>query len=163
MLKVRFVNRNIAEPYTPLGIYVVDQWKRIGVETEHLQLETKAFFDTHATGEFDVTIDFISDYADDPNIQLARFLSPARSPLNVSGSAVPGLDALYDAQAIELDPKRRKALSDEAQTLAIQTANSSMLFWLQRIVVMNARVKGWQLPGSHFTGYELADVRLDPQ
>ena len=160
-LKVRFINRNIGEPYTTLGVYVADQWRRIGVETDHQQLETKLFFDTHKTGEFDATIDFVSDYVDDPNIQFQRFLTPARSPLNVSGSGDPRLDGLYDAQAGERDQKKRKAIADEFQKIAITSANSAMLFWLQRIVVLNSKVKGWSLPASHFTGYELADVWLD--
>ena len=41
-LKLRLVNRNLGEPHTPAAIYLIDQWRRIGVEAEHVQLETKA-------------------------------------------------------------------------------------------------------------------------
>ena len=44
-LKVNFLNRAVGQPYTTAGILLVDQWKRIGVETEHKQLETKLFFE----------------------------------------------------------------------------------------------------------------------
>jgi peptide/nickel transport system substrate-binding protein len=36
-LKVKLTNRTIANLFTGGGVYVIDQWRRIGVETEHLQ------------------------------------------------------------------------------------------------------------------------------
>ena len=35
------------------------------------------------------------------------------------------------------------------------------VLWYQRIVVNNAKVKGWELPPSHFTGQTLVDIWLD--
>ena len=34
-LKLKLHNRTLAEPYTPVGIFVIDQWRRIGVTVEH--------------------------------------------------------------------------------------------------------------------------------
>jgi len=68
-LKLRLVNPQPREPHTPAAIYLMDQWKRIGVEAEHVQLETKLFYDAHASGNFDIVMDFISDFADDPSAQ----------------------------------------------------------------------------------------------
>jgi hypothetical protein len=61
----------------------------------------------------------------------------------------------------EMRPTKGKALTDEFQRFAITSANSVMLFWLQRIVVVTNGVKGWLLPASHFMGYELGDALLD--
>ena len=41
-LKFTLWNRNLAMPYTPAGIFLVDQWRQIGVEVEHKQSDTGA-------------------------------------------------------------------------------------------------------------------------
>ncbi len=38
--EVQLWNRNLAMPYTPAGIFLVDQWRQIGVEVEHKQSDT---------------------------------------------------------------------------------------------------------------------------
>ena len=36
-LKLKLTNRTIANLFTGGGVYVIDQWRQIGVETEHFQ------------------------------------------------------------------------------------------------------------------------------
>ena len=160
-LKVKLVNRNIAEPYTPGGIFVVSEWKKIGVETEHLQLENKAYFDAQASGEFDATLEFISDFVDDPSQQFVKFYSASKSPVNVSGAEDPELDALFAKQATTVDPVERRKITHAFEKRALTQSYSIMLYWWQRIIVMNKKVKGWELHASHFTGQDLANVWLD--
>src|SRR5262245_58552319 len=38
-LKFKLINRNVNHPFTPIGVYVIDQWRRIGVTAEHTQLD----------------------------------------------------------------------------------------------------------------------------
>ena len=160
-LKVKLVNRNVAEPYTPGGIFVVSEWKKIGVETEHLQLENKAYFDAQATGEFDATLEFISDFVDDPSQQFVKFYSASKSPVNVSGAEDPELDALFAKQATTIDPVERRKITHAFEKRALTQSYSMMLFWWQRIIVMNKKIKGWELHASHFTGQDLSNVWLD--
>ncbi len=158
-LKVALLNRNVAEPYTPMGIYVVDQWKRIGVQAEHKQLETKLFFDGFKNGNFDVGIEFIADYIDDPSIHFVKTLPGASS--NYTGFEDAKLKELFEKQSRIVDPKERKKVTDEYQRHAITQAHVAMLYWWQRIIVNNKKVRGWELHASHFTGQELVDVWLD--
>lgn len=160
-LKINFVNRNIAEPYTPAGIYVVDQWKRIGVETNHQQLETKLYFDAQKEGNFDVTMEFIADYVDDPSIQFQKFLSKQKSAASLSGHADKSVDDLFDKQAGTIDPVVRKKVVNEMERIIIDQAYGAMLFWWQRSIVFNSKIKGWELHAAHFTGQDLQDVWLD--
>ena len=160
-LKVKLVNRNIAEPYTPGGIFVVSEWKKIGVETEHLQLENKAYFEAQKTGDFDATLEFISDFIDDPSLQFVKFISASKSPANVSGAEDPELDELFAKQVKTVDQAERLKLTHAFERRAITQSYSMMLYWWQRIVVMNKKVKGWELHASHFTGQDLANVWLD--
>ncbi len=160
-LKINFVNRNIAEPYTPAGIYVVDQWKRIGVEAEHKQLETKLYFDAQQNRDFDVTIEFIAEFVDDPSIQLQKLSSAAKSKTALPGHSDKTVDELFDKQARTVDPKERIKIVQELDKRITDNAYAAMLFWWQRIVVNNAKIKGWELHAAHFTGQDLQDVWLD--
>ena len=84
-LKINFLNRNVGQPYTAAGIYAIDQWSKIGIETEHRQLETKLFYDALGRGDFDVAMDFITDHGDDPNLQYVHVVSAAmQSPMSYS-------------------------------------------------------------------------------
>jgi peptide/nickel transport system substrate-binding protein len=65
-LQFKLLNRNIAEPYAPVGNYSIDQWRRIGVTATHEQLQTKLYLDRVAAGDFDVAIEFQADCMDDP-------------------------------------------------------------------------------------------------
>ncbi len=160
-LKVKLVNRNIAEPYTPGGIFVVSEWKKIGVETEHLQVENIAYFEAQKTGDFDATLEFISDFVDDPSLQFVKFISASKSPANVSGAEDKELDDLFAKQAMTVDPVERRKITHAFEKRALTQSYSMMLYWWQRIVVMNKKVKGWELHASHFTGQDLANVWLD--
>ena len=51
------------QPYTPASVFVIDQWRRIGIEVEHKQIDPRAYYEAISRGDFDVAIDFISDLA----------------------------------------------------------------------------------------------------
>ncbi|MBZ0139682.1 MAG: ABC transporter substrate-binding protein, partial [Pseudorhodoplanes sp.] len=68
-LKFKFLNRNVPMPYTPVGVFVIDQWRQIGVIAEHEQPETKAYIGNLRSGNYEVGLDFNCDAVDDPNLQ----------------------------------------------------------------------------------------------
>ena len=77
-LKIKLFNRNLPEPYTPTGIFVIDEWRKIGVATEHAQVETKMYFENLVSGSFDVALWPATEPADDPTAQLYYFLTHAQ-------------------------------------------------------------------------------------
>ncbi|MGD9805655.1 MAG: ABC transporter substrate-binding protein [Hyphomicrobiaceae bacterium] len=160
-LKLKLVNRNIAEPYTPGGIYVIDQWRRIGVEAEHTQLETKLFFDAMGAGNFDALIEFISDFADDPSAQFDKFLTKEKSSQSASGHEDKEMDRLFDLQASAVDPAERKKYVRAFEERALNQVYSTPLLWWQRIVVRNKKIHDWDHQNNHFTATDLVNVWLD--
>jgi len=160
-LKLRLVNRNLGDPHTPAAIYLIDQWRRIGVEAEHVQLETKLFYDAHATGNFDIVMDFISDFADDPSAQFDKFLSAGKSAQSVSRHSDAILDDLFDRQARSIDSTERRTLVNQFETRGLTQAYSAPILWWDRTVVHHKRIKSWELHPSHFTGFDFVDVWLD--
>ena len=160
-LKLKFLNRQLGQPFQPAGIYAVDQWRRIGVQAEHQELETKLYFDLLAKGDFDVAVNNISDFADDPSAQFNTLLSKKTSAIAYSRHSDESMDKLFEQQAREVDPLKRMKLVNEFETRVLTQAYSFPLLWYQRIVVNNKKVKGWDLQPSHFAGQTLVDVWLD--
>ena len=159
-LKVKLVNRP-GDPFSPAGVYAVDQWRRIGVETEVVVLEIKLWYDAMASGNFDVVIRNISDFADDPNAQFNTLISKVKSTIAYSRHSDTRFDDLYDRQARIMDPVGRLEVVNQLERLVLETAYNFPLLWYQRIVVNHKKVKGWELTPSHLTGQSLVDVWLD--
>jgi peptide/nickel transport system substrate-binding protein len=160
-LKVKLLNRTLGEPFTPAGVFTVNQWRQIGIDAEHVQLETKLWFAGLTDGTFDAAIGNISDFADDPNAQFNTLLSSKLSTVAYSRHKDAKIDDLYDKQSRIIDPKERLKVVNELERYIHETAYNVPLLWYQRIVVNHKKVKGWHLSPSHFTNQSLVDVWLD--
>jgi peptide/nickel transport system substrate-binding protein len=153
-------NRNIV-PYGEIGVFLVDQWRRIGVTAEHRQLETAPWTAARATAE--ATIDAFTDFADDATSGLAKYVSADKSPVVMSHAIDRKLDELYEQQARTSDKAARLKLIREFETHALNQAYAIPLLWWKRTVVTNTRVNGWTMSPSHMLYQTLADVWLTPE
>jgi peptide/nickel transport system substrate-binding protein len=160
-LKFVLHNRSIAQPYTPAGVFLVDQWRQIGVTVENKQLETAPYLAGLNSGNYDVSVDFSNLFMDDPSLALSKYLSIDRSPDNRSRSKDPELDKLYDAQMRELDPKKRQALIQAFEKRLFEQGYQQPLLWWYRIVATHKTVMGWRMSPSHNLGQDLSDVWLN--
>jgi peptide/nickel transport system substrate-binding protein len=162
-LSFTFTNRNVAMPYTPVGIFLIDQWRQIGVTVKHEQLETRLYLAAQQRDNptFDAALDFNCDFMDEPNLQLQKYLSHDRSTINYAQQTDRTLDELYDKQSGELDKKKRFALLREFEKRALEQAYTVPTIWWHRIIVHHKHMKGWHITPSHYVGQELADVWLD--
>ena len=154
-------NRNVAEPYTPGGIFVIDQWRRIGVNVQHEQLETKLYMDGTLAGNFDVAIEFINDFTDDPTAQFSKLLTKRASPTGFSNHEDSKLDAMYEQQRRAIDPVQRKKIAQEFDKYAITTAYNVPFLWYQRIIVNSKKIKNWDFSPSQYILQDLSEVWLD--
>lgn len=160
-LKFTLWNRNLAMPYTPAGIFLVDQWRQIGVEVEHKQSDTGAYLATMNAGNHDVAVDFTNLFMDDSSLGLAKFLSVDRAPENRSRSKDPELDKLYDQHLRETNVEKRKALIRAFEKRLYEQAYQQQLLWWHRIVPSHKVVMGWKMSPSHNLGSDLATVWLN--
>jgi len=162
-LTFTLTNRNVAMPYTPVGIFLLDQWRQIGVNAKHEQLETKLYLAAQQRDNptFDAAVDFNCDFMDEPNLQLVKYLSHDRSSINYAQQTDRTLDALFDKQSGELDKKKRFALLREFEKRALEEAYTIPTIWWHRIIVTHRNLKGWHITPSHYVGQDLADVWLE--
>jgi peptide/nickel transport system substrate-binding protein len=162
-LAFKLTNRNVAMPYTPVGVFLVDQWRQIGLNVQHEQLDTKLYLAAQQRDNptYDAALDFNCDFMDEPNLQLIKYISADRSPINYAGYIDRKLDELYDRQSGELDTAKRVAVLREFERHALEQAYIIPTIWWHRIVVTHKQLKGWEITPSHYLNQDLADVWLD--
>jgi peptide/nickel transport system substrate-binding protein len=160
-LTVRLVNRNIADPYTPAGVYIVDQWRQIGVKAEHAQVDVGALTNAMRSGAFDAIIDFVGEGVDDPSVQLARSVSADISSYNPARFIDREIDKLYTVIDTEFDPAKRQQALRAFETRFLTEAYQVPFLWLNRTVAMSSRVKGFEITPSHFLNQDLAGIWLE--
>jgi peptide/nickel transport system substrate-binding protein len=154
-------NRNVKEPYEIAGVYVIDQWRQIGLNVNHIQQEEGPYFNDFRQGNYDVGIDFQCDFMDEPDLQLFRFVSSEKSPINYARYNDSVLDDLYEKQSRATDPKDRlKLLRQFEKRVLDEKAYQFDLLWWQRIVPHSAKLKGWKITPSHYVNQDLRDVWL---
>jgi peptide/nickel transport system substrate-binding protein len=155
-------NRNVREPYEVTGVYVIDQWRQVGLNVNHVQQEEGSYFNDFRQGNYDAGIDFSCDFMDDPDLQLFKFVSSKKSPVNYARYNDSVLDDLYDKQSRATDPKERLKLLRQFEKRVIDEKAYQFppTLWWQRIVPHWTKVKGWKITPSHYVNQDLRDVWL---
>lgn len=159
-LKLKLVNRNITNPYTSAGIYIVDQWRQIGVTAEHAQVDVSALMTAMREAQFDAIIDFGGEWVDDPSVVLGRYQSSDVSSYAASRFTDRKVDELYKVIDTTFDPVVRKQVLRELETHVMSEANLVPFLWLNRIVGLSSQVRGFRITPTHFVNQDLADIWL---
>ncbi len=158
-LKVVLKNRNIKLPFQDWGVFVIQEWRKIGVEAEHRPLETAAWFaDGQNTGNFELIVSSPSTFMDDPDVWLNRYTTGDTE--NWGRFSDPKLDDLYARQARSLDPIERKKLVNEMERIVLENVHYLPGLWWTRNVVHWAKVKNYVAPPNQFSNQKLQDVWL---
>src|SRR3990170_3139157 len=158
-LKVVLKNRNIKLPYQDWAVFVIQEWRRIGVEAEHRPLETAAWFaDGQNTGNFELMVSAPSRFMDDPDVWLNRYTTGDTE--NWGRVSDPRIDDLFARQTRALDPRERKKLVNEIDRLMLESAHYLPGLWWTRNVVHWTKVKNWVAPPNHYSNQKPQDVWL---
>lgn len=159
-LKLTLTNRTVAMPYTPTGLFVIDQWRQIGVQTEHSQLETAPYQASLQSGNYEAALNFACDFMDEPNLQLLNYISKDKSSLNYGNYTDRKLDDLYEKQKRATNKDERAKLIREFEQQLFNESYTFPVIWWHRYIVHDRRLKGWTITPSHYLGQDLADVWL---
>jgi peptide/nickel transport system substrate-binding protein len=158
-LSVHFMNRHA---FTGLGIFLIDQWRRIGVNVTQTTPENPEFFASEGSGNFDMMLYVTQDTADEPSFQFFPFLSHALNPLNMSRSTDHEVDELYMRQAATADGALRKQIVFDLESHLLKEAYMIPIFWNVRYVPMATNVRGYSISPDTLAGQDLADIWLSP-
>ena len=157
-LKAVYTNR---PQFASMGVYLIDQWKQIGVTVTQDLMENAAFFAAQRSGNFEMTIDSIVDYIDEPSLQFSAFVSYDRNSGNLSRSVDREVDKLYEQIARVPNGDERKALVRALEGRLLNEAYMVPLFWGRLFVVQAKEVEGYKVVPSHFIGQDLSDAWIN--
>jgi peptide/nickel transport system substrate-binding protein len=157
-------NRSIREPYEVTGVYVIDQWRQVGLNVTHQPLEGGPYFADLRAGNYDTGIDFACDFMDEPDLQLQKYVSSDKSPINYSRYKDTGLDQLFESQSRAPSANVRINLLRQFERRVLdEMAYQFHVLWWQRIIPHWAKVKAWKITPSHYLDQDLRDVWLAPE
>jgi peptide/nickel transport system substrate-binding protein len=156
-----FKNRGLPQPYEPVGIWLIDQWRQIGLNVKQEVVEASAMVSVLRKGDFDVASDAQCNFVVEPDFDISKFQSVGVSDNNYGRYKDPVLDDLYIKQARAVDPeeRRRHLRAFEKRLLDEETHYIYTLQW-HRIVPLNAKLRGWTITPSHFLNQQLDGVWL---
>jgi peptide/nickel transport system substrate-binding protein len=157
--KVVLKNRNVKLPYQDFAVYVIQEWRKIGIEVENRPLETASWYaDGRDQGNFELIVLPTAEFMDDPDLFLRRYTSG--DPQNWGRFSDPVVDDLFSRQSRTLDPAERRKLVVEMQKRVLENAYYIPGLWWRRNVVHWAKVKNYVAPPSHYVNQKLQDVWL---
>ena len=156
-----FKNRGIPQPYEPVGIWAIDQWRHIGLNVKQEVVEASMMVSVLRKGDFDVASDAQCSFVVEPDIDISKFQSVGVSDNNYGRYKDPVLDDLFIKQARAVDPEeRRRHLRAFEKRLLDEEAHYIYTLQWHRIVPLNAKVRGWTITPSHFLNQQLDGVWL---
>jgi peptide/nickel transport system substrate-binding protein len=157
--KVVLKNRNVKLPYQDFAVFLIQEWRKIGIEAENRPLETAAWFnDGQNTGNFELIVAPTVEFMDDPDQFLGRYATG--STQNWGRFSDPQVDDLFSRQARTLDPTERKKLIGQIEHRVLDNAYFMPGLWWTRNLVHWTKVKNYVAPPNHYSNQKLQDVWL---
>jgi peptide/nickel transport system substrate-binding protein len=154
-----FKNRGIPQPYEPIGIWLIDQWRQIGLTVKQEIVEASAYHPMLKRGDFEVAMDFACGFIVEPDLDLGRFV--ANSDANYGKHKDPVIDELYQKQARATDfEERKKHLRAFEKRLIDEEVHVLYTLQWHRIIPHSSKVKGWTVTPSHYLNNQLDTVWL---
>ncbi len=160
-LTLDFSNRGVDQPYKVVGTWLVDQWRKVGVNANQRVQPSGPFYDSlRKKKDFDVSIDFNCQSVINPVADITKFLGGSGN--NYAQFEDQQLDDIYTQIAKEGDADRLRSLVRDFETRALSdTATGIVTLWWYKINPHRSYVKGWKIAPSHYLGQHLDQVWLD--
>jgi peptide/nickel transport system substrate-binding protein len=161
-LTFELLNRNVDQPYKFVGIYLIDQWAKIGVHATQKVVPTGPWFAAMRAGDFDVVVEANCNSIVNPVLDTQKYLPHDEFVENYGYYKDPIEAAIYDKMLHEIDPVKQRVLMREYETQIVDTeAHEFPMLWWERIIPYRSYVKGWKIGPSHYINQDLADIWLD--
>jgi peptide/nickel transport system substrate-binding protein len=161
-LTFELLNRDVDQPYKYVGIWLVDQWSKIGVKVTQRVVPSGPWFQAMRTGQFAAVHYPICRSTVNPLLDVQAYLPSSVSSENYGYYEDPEEMAIYEKLLHESDPQKQHQLMYEFQKLVMDTqAHAVKIIWWNRIVPHRSYVKGWKISPSHFLNQDLSTVWLD--
>ena len=160
-LKLNFLNRGVDQPYKVVGTWLVDQWKKVGINAKQTVKPSGPFYDAlRKSSDFDVSIDFNCQSVINPIADVSKMLGSAGN--NYTNYEDQVLEDMYDKLLRAGTEKEQRVIMRKYETRAISTeSHEGITLWWYKINPHRSYVKGWKIAPSHYLNQSLDNIWLD--
>jgi len=161
-LAFELLNRSVDQPFKYLGIWLVDEWSKIGLHVTQRVVPTGPWFEGMRNGSFDVTLEGNCQSVINPLLDVSKYQPRSVYTEQYGNFDDPAAIDLYQRMLHETDPPKQRVVMREFEKHALDDqAHEIMTLWWYRIVPHRSYVKGWTISPSHFLNQDLATIWLD--
>ena len=162
-LSFKLHNRAVDQPYKVVGTWMIDQWKKIGLDIEQQVLPTGPWFDgLRKKKTYQVGIDFNCQSVVNPVVDAAKWISKDKTGNNYAGYIDRTLDKWYDQMNRESNFDKQAEIIRKFEKRALWEQSHFMVnYWWFKINPHRSYVKGWKQAPSHYLNQHLDQVWLD--
>ena len=161
-LSFELLNRDVDQPYKYVGIWIVDEWSKIGVKVTQKVLPSGPWVAAERAGDFSVVLQANCHSAVNPLLDVQPYLSSSVIKQNYGNYEDPREQELYEKALHETDPATQKQVMFQFAKHVMDTeAHKLMILWWYRVVPYRSYVKGWKISPSHYINQDLANIWLD--
>jgi peptide/nickel transport system substrate-binding protein len=161
-LSFELLNRDVDQPYKYVGIWIIDEWNKIGVKVTQKVMPSGPWVAAERAGDFSVVLQANCHSIVNPLIDVQPYLPSSVSKQNYGNYEDAKELEIYDKAFHETDPAKQKQLMFQFAKHVMDTeAHKLVLPWWHRIVPYHAYVKGWKISPSHYLNQDLANIWLD--
>jgi peptide/nickel transport system substrate-binding protein len=161
-LKFELLNRNVDQPYKFNGLWVIDEWSKIGLHVTQRVLQTGPFGEALRSGDFETVVDGDCQNIVNPLLDGTKYLPHSVSPSNFGNYEDPEAIEIYNRMVRETDFTKQRELMRQFEKHVLDTeAHEIFLLWRYRIVPYRSYVKGFKISPSHYVNQDLATIWLD--
>src|SRR6266852_5900770 len=161
-LSFELLTRGVDQPYKFVGIWLVDEWSKVGLHVTQKVVPTGPFIDAQRSGNYQVFSGANCHGVVNPLLDVQVYLPSSYYTGNYGFYEDPHEVALYEKMLRETDPGRERALMREFEKYVLDDeAHSMYLMWWYRIIPYQSYVKGWKISPSHYINQDLSTVWLD--
>jgi len=146
-------------PFEPVAIWLIDQWRKIGLNVTQKYFEMGAYYADLRAKRHDMYLTGKSAFMDDPDTQFEVNLS--NSAQNHMFYEDPVVDDLYTKQSRAIDPAERRKLCKQLELRILdEMTYQIVLLWWERIIPVASNVKGLKLLPNHFINQDRSTIWL---
>lgn len=156
-LTVKLLVRRIAL-FEPVGIFIKDQWAKIGINVTLDVQENAAFFAMQEKREFQGLVKGGSFNSSDPDEM--RDTYNCKGGNNESGFCSPDLDTLFEKMSGTLDPVERKKLANQWEKAVLADYGVYYMYWRKRFMGHYKTVNGLVLHPNIDNNFRMQDLWL---
>lgn len=138
-LEVKMLVRRIAL-FEPVGVFLKDQWAKIGINVILDVQENAAFFENQSKRAFQALVAGGSANTSDPDDVGSWYR--CESSQNFAALCNSGADAIFDEMSSEPDPAKRKALANQWEAMTAEGRGTFIMYWRKRFMGLRRNVKG---------------------